>query len=705
MTGSNPPDDPNRGYRIGADIGGTFTDVVLVTPDGRSATRKVSSTVDDYSVGIVSGIEEILAELGEPGSTIREIVHGTTVATNVILENKGARTALITTAGFRDVLELRRLRIPELFSLEYTPPPPLVRRRYRLEVSERIDANGVVLTPLDMASADAGFERIAEEGIEAIAICLLNSYRNFDHESQLAEVVRRKFPNLFVSVSSEVLPEIREYERTSTTVINSYVGPTVANYLRSLSSQLQSAQIGAPIRIMQSNGGVMSDAAAAMKPSHIIESGPAAGVVGGAYLARQAGIDNLITFDMGGTTAKASMVEAGEPTLTTEYEVGAGISLSSRLVKGRGHALKLPVIDIAEVGAGGGSIVRIDSGGALKVGPDSAGAFPGPVCYETGGVDPTVTDANVTLGFINPQALAGGVITLNRDKAIESIQKTAAEPLKISALDAAHGVYEIANVSMIRAIKAVTTYRGRDPREFAMLAFGGSGPIHAAGIARSLGIRTVIVPPAPGLFSAFGLLTAAPAYRFVQTLFRKVDNVDIEQLDNAFARLRRTAAESLREQDQDPDLGAWTALADLRYSGQGYELSINFSDDGGITSEGLLQTVKRFHEEHDRTYGHRSDDEPVELVNIRYLVVFPSEEQPASVTEIARTNAEAKRDAYFGPDHGLLSTPVVGRADIGAHPTVGPIIVDEYDATTVVPPDAWIHRDELNNLILTFEEA
>jgi N-methylhydantoinase A len=479
----------------------------------------------------------------------------------------------------------------------------------------------------------------------------------------------------------------------------------VANYLRSLSSQLQSAQIGAPIRIMQSNGGVMSDAAAAVKPSHIIESGPAAGVVGGAYLARQAGFDNLITFDMGGTTAKASMVEAGEPALTTEYEVGAGISLSSRLVKGRGHALKLPVIDIAEVGAGGGSIVRIDSGGALKVGPDSAGAVPGPVCYETGGVDPTVTDANVTLGFINPRALAGGVITLNRDKAIESIQTTAADALQISALDAAHGVYEIANVSMIRAIKAVTTYRGRDPREFAMLAFGGSGPVHAAGIARSLGIRTVIVPPAPGLFSAFGLLTAAPAYRFVQTLFRKVAEVEIEELDSAFTRLRETATESLREEDQDPVLGTWTALADLRYSGQGYELSVNFGNSDEITREGLLQTVRRFHEEHDRTYGHRSDEEPVEIVNIRYLVVFPSNEQPASVSDIASGDAKAIRDAYFGPDHGLLSTPVVGRADIGAQPTPGPIIVDEYDATTVVPPDAHIHRDELNNLILTFEEA
>jgi len=705
VTESTPTDS---GYRVGADIGGTFTDVVLVTPDGRSVTRKVSSTVDDYSVGIVSGIEEILAEMGVVGSSIAEIVHGTTVATNVILENKGARTALITTTGFRDVLELRRLRIPELFSLDYTPPPPLVRRRYRIEVDERIDADGEVLTPLDMTSAESGFERIAEEGIEAIAICLLNSYRNFDHESQLAEEVRRRFPNLFVSVSSEVLPEIREYERASTTVINSYVGPVVAYYLKSLSNQLSSAKISAPVRIMQSNGGVMSNAAAAVKPSHIIESGPAAGVVGGAYLARQAGFDNLITFDMGGTTAKASMVEAGEPALTTEYEVGAGISLSSRLVKGRGHALKLPVIDIAEVGAGGGSIVRIDSGGALKVGPDSAGASPGPVCYETGGVDPTVTDANVTLGFINPQALAGGVITLNRDKAIESIQKTAADPLQIAALDAAHGVYEIANVSMIRAIKAVTTYRGRDPREFAMLAFGGSGPIHASGIARSLGIRTVIVPPAPGLFSAFGLLTAAPAYRFVQTLFRKIAELAIEELDSALSRLRKTATESLREDDQDPELGTWTALADLRYSGQGYELSVNFgnfSGEGRITAEGLKQTVEAFHEEHDRTYGHRSDDEPVEIVNIRYLVVFPSDEQPNSGSDVVQLEARGHREAYFGPDHGTLSTPVVGRADIGAQPTPGPIIVDEYDATTVVPPDAQIHRDELNNLILTFEEA
>ncbi|MBI4220121.1 MAG: hydantoinase/oxoprolinase family protein, partial [Chloroflexi bacterium] len=357
-----------QNYRIGVDIGGTFTDLVFAGPDGVFWTKKVSSTPDDYARGILEGTLALLSELKNDPAQVRSIVHGTTVATNAIAEHRGAKTALLTTKGFRDVLELRRLRTPELYSLFYSPPKPLVERRLRLEVDERIGAQGEVVTPLDEATVHAALDRLVEEGVEAIAVCLLHSYRNPFHERRVGEIVRKRLPDVHLSLSVDVLPEVREYERTSTTVVNAYIGPIVGTYMRSLSRQLSAAGIDAPLHIMQSNGGIMTARAAEATPAWIVESGPAAGVVGAHHAALRAGLKDVISFDMGGTTAKASIVERGERSWTTEYEVGGAISLSSRLIKGRGYALKLPVIDIAEVGAGGGSIVWIDAGGALKIG-------------------------------------------------------------------------------------------------------------------------------------------------------------------------------------------------------------------------------------------------------------------------------------------------------------------------------------------------
>jgi N-methylhydantoinase A len=692
-------------YRVGADIGGTFTDIVLVAPDGAFATRKVLSTVDDYSRGIVDGLQSLLQELEVASGAVAEIVHGTTIATNAILENKGGLTALVTTAGFRDVLELRRLRTPQLYDRFYRPPQPIVERRLRLEVSERIDAAGEVIVELDESSVNDAIDRIEREQVEAVAVSLLHSYRNPEHERRVGEMIRARLPDLYLSLSVDVLPEIREYERTSTTVINAFVGPVVKEYLGSLENRLDGAGIPGELLVMQSNGGVMSASAAAEKPSHIVESGPAAGVIAAHETGTRAGIRDLISFDMGGTTAKASIIEEGELARTTEYEVGAGISLSARLVKGGGHALKLPVLDIAEVGAGGGSIVWIDRGGALKVGPRSAGSMPGPVCHDTGGAEPTITDANVVLGYLNPTALAGGAVPIRSDLAETVLEKDVAAPLGLPLLEAAYGVFTVANVSMIRAIKAVSTYRGRDPRDFVLLAFGGSGPIHAAGIARQLGMATVVVPPAPGVFSASGLLAARLERHFVRTLFGRVDELEQATVEEMFRQLERQATTELTSDHPDSGPVVIRRSADLRYVGQGFELTVN-APSGAVISGWIEALLEAFGEEHQRTYGHRATGEPVEFVNLRVTAHLDEERpKPARLLADERASSQSDRQAYFGPEYGAVSTPIVTRSQLERDPRQGPLIVEEYDSTTVVPPEATVRLDDWGNLVIELSNA
>ena len=684
--------------RVGADIGGTFTDLVMLRSDGNYSVQKVPSTVEDFSRGIVEGLDAFLSDNKLNSDLISEIIHGTTVATNAILENQGARTALVTTRGFRDVLEFRRLRFPDLFSLDYTPPKPLVQRRHRFEVIERIMPDGSVRQPLDDVSVESVLDKLEQLQPEAIAICLLHSYANPIHERKVVEAVKNRFPNLYVSGSIDVLPEIREYERTSTTVINSYIGPIVDNYLESMQKRLDHANMAVPISIMQSNGGVMSYAAARRSPARIIESGPAAGVVEAIRLADRIGLKDVITFDMGGTTAKASLIEQGKPSLTTEYEVGAGIQLSNRLVKGRGPALKLPVIDIAEVGAGGGSIVRVDPGGSLRVGPQSAGAKPGPACYSQGGTEATVTDANVVLGYINPTSIAGGTVSVNSEAAKVALNRSAAKHLKLETNDAAYGVYAVANTTMIRAIKSVTTYRGRDPREFTLMAFGGSGPLHAAEMARSLGIRQIIVPASPGVFSALGLLEALPEYGFSRTMITDPMSEGADKIINAFNELESSSIERLRTEDLGKDvIGSWSRTADLRYRGQAYELTVNANARPDDDLANFI--IERFHIEHERTYGRRASDEPVDLVTIRSTYRIDSDRiVPKSVNE--SEDKKPPRNAYFGKQHGWMLTPVIDRGRLTTSVTSGPLIIEEYDSTTLVPPDTSVHIDETGNIIM-----
>ncbi|HET9763664.1 MAG TPA: hydantoinase/oxoprolinase family protein, partial [Casimicrobiaceae bacterium] len=431
------------GTRVGIDIGGTFTDLVSLDPGGRILRSKVLSTPDDYARGIVDGLESGAADERVRGSDVAQIVHGTTVATNAVLEAKGARVALITTEGFRDVLEIRRLRMPVLYDIRFRKPPELVPRRLRFEVAERIDDRGRIVRPLDVEGARRVIDAILAERVDAIAVCFINAYASGAHERQLRELARERDAGIPISLSSEVLPEIREYERTSTTVVNAYVLPLVRSYLAGLQAQLREHDIAAPLTVMQSSGGAMSAAAASERPIHIIESGPAAGVVGAAEFARRLGDLSVLSFDMGGTTAKAALVDRGAFLRVNALEVGGGINIAGRLLTGGGYHVRAPAIDIAEVGAGGGSLARLDAGGALRVGPESAGAAPGPACYGRGGTVPTVTDANVVLGFVNPEALAGGGLRIRRELAVQAIERAIAGPLGLPVEEAAWGVHRV----------------------------------------------------------------------------------------------------------------------------------------------------------------------------------------------------------------------------------------------------------------------
>src|SRR5215510_5603416 len=539
-------------FRLGVDVGGTFTDLVLVGPDGRALTRKVLSSTANYAEAILSGTQALLADAGLGPEAIGEVIHGTTVATNAILERRGARTGLITTAGFRDLLEIGRLRLARLYDLDFERPIPLVPRRVRLEVTERMNHRGTVVTALDRRSVESAVDRLVGEGVESIAVCLLHAYANPSHEQAVGAIVSDRAPGVALTLSSDILAEMREFERTSTTVTNAYVMPVMARYLASLERERTRIGLHGPLLVMQSKGGVMTAEHVRRRPVYVIESGPPAGVIATAAPARRIGEGNVISIDMGGTTAKASVIEAYEIKRTGEFEIGGSMSQGSRLYKGSGYLLRVPAIDIAEVGAGGGSIVSVDGAGALHVGPRSAGAVPGPVCYGLGGTEATLTDANVCLGYLHPERLPSG-LTLHAERARRAMTEQVAERLDLDLHEAAYGVYLLGCAGMARAVRAVTIERGRDPQEFTLIAFGGNGPLFAAEMARSLEIATVLVPPAPGVWSAIGLLDAEVEHHLVRTFLRPLDgNVAIA-------------------------LGSDVAIeraADLKYQGQSFELTV-----------------------------------------------------------------------------------------------------------------------------------
>ncbi len=691
-------------FRVGVDIGGTFTDIVFLGADGRTHTKKVLSSVDDYAQAIIDGIGDVFRETGLGPSDMQEILHGTTVAANAILELKGAKTGLITTKGFRDVLEIRTLRMPRLYDIAWEKPPPLVERYLRLVVDERINTRGEIRRPLDEADAERAVDALLAEGVEAIAVCLLNAFANPAHELMIKDIIARRAPDLPACISFEVLPEIKEYERTSTTVINTYVTPIVARYLSSLRRKLDEAGVESQLLLMQSNGGLTTAEAATKLPMNIIESGPAGGVIGAQALARKMGVSDIITFDMGGTTAKASLVEGGEVTRSHEYQVGGGIMMQSRLLTGAGYLLKVPAIDLAEVGAGGGSIIWIDAGGSMQIGPRSAGAAPGPLCYDRGGTEPTVADATLILGYINPDYLVGGSLRLNAARAHDVFEETIARPLGLPLADAAYGAQQIAASNMMRAIRAVSTERGRDPRAYALFAFGGNGPVFAAEMAQALKMKRIIVPPSPGLFSSFGFLYADVEHHYSRTFRRLLRGIDLDELNDVWNGM---VDEALGQLEADGFTGARARIrraANMHYQGQTFELTAP-APDGPLDARAIAPLEEAFGREHERTYGHRAGpDEPVELVNIQVVGQgVPERPQVPETIRAAAPPADAPRPpprkAYFGAEVGWLETPVVARADL-SEPHAGPCIVEEYDATTVVSPGAKAALDDYGNIVI-----
>jgi N-methylhydantoinase A len=606
---------------------------------------------------------------------------------------------LITTRGFRDVLEIGRIRMPEMFDLTWSKPKPLVPRRYRLEVAERIAADGTIVEPLQENDVVGAAQQLIDAGIESIAICFINSYRNPAHEQRAETLIRALHPHLLVSASYAVLPEMKEYERTSTTVVNAYLLAAMQRYLTRLMDGLRDIGIAAPVLVMTSNGGMVAAASACEKPVLVVASGPAGGVIGGARLAAARSDEDTIIFDMGGTTAKATIIENGRPSMTSEYEFRDGISTSSRFIKAGGYMLKVPAIDIAEVGAGGGSLASIDHGGLLRVGPESAGADPGPACYGLGNDRPTVTDANVVLGYVNAQSLAGGQLPIDRQKSLAAIEAHIARPLGIAIADAAHGIRAVANAAMARAVRSVTVERGRDPRDLTLIAMGGNGGIHAIDLARQLGIGRVVVPPLSGVFSAVGMLGADVEHVYLKTVLVALDGLSRSDLEAWMQELAADVSARLARDGYRRERTELVWQADLRHEGQATELTVAFdADDSAVAA-----MRERFLAEYLKTYGYR-DETAIELVKIRIIGrgLRPVRLEFGNIVAAERESGTSggSRPVSFGRGQPFVDVPILPRHAIDRAPRPGPLIVDEFDATIVVPPDTRVWRDDIGSIVM-----
>jgi N-methylhydantoinase A len=664
--------------RIAVDIGGTFTDLVAIDDEGRTRTTKALTTPDNH----VRGIRDCLDKLGVDLASVALFVHGSTIAINTVVERKGARTGLLTTEGFRDVYEIARGNRPDAYNVHFHKPEPLVPRDLRLEVRERINARGDVLTPLDEASLARAVAAFEAAGVQSVAVCLLHSYANPAHEQQVGRYLSERHPEWPVSLSHQIVREIREYERTSTAVLNAYIAPVVGRYLASLEELLAASGFrGLPL-IMQSNGGVMSVATARAVPVAMMESGPVAGVMGAAAVGQALGYPSVISFDMGGTTAKTSLVRDGELEVTTTYYIGGYAT---------GHPMMLPVVDIVEVGAGGGSIAWLDPVGALKVGPRSAGAQPGPACFGRGGTEPTVTDANVVLGRIDPGDFLGGELHIDRARA-EAALRTIAEPLGMTVTEAALGIVTIADASMSLAVRAVSVERGRDPRDFALVVSGGGGPLHGVGIARDLGIPVVIVPQRSAVFSAEGLLSAPLRHDYVQTALGDMARLDLASLDASLDALEADAARTLASEGASREAMEFTRLVDLRYVGQEHTLSVPVE---GRLAAGAAQPLReRFDALHAERYGHNAPAEPVQVVNLRLRAQARSG-VGSQGWGVGRPSAQAgastdrpqlgTRRIWLDQASGAVDCPVYARERLVAGARIeGPAIIQEYGSATLL---------------------
>jgi N-methylhydantoinase A len=678
--------------RTAVDIGGTFTDLVyLDTDSGRIGLGKRSTTPAAFEEGVI----DVLSEADLDG--IEFLAHGTTVVINALTERKGATTALLTTRGFRDVLEIGRANRPDLYNLVYEKPKPFVPRRRRLEITERLNYKGEVLQQLDEEEVRAAVSEARRQGAEAIAICFLHSYANPDHERRTAELVRSEWPEAHVTASHELTNEWREYDRTSTAVLDAFVKPVAARYLEALAHRLGDFDIRPTARYaMQSNGGVSRFDLAGQTPINLIESGPVGGVIGAQAIGSLIGEENLITLDLGGTTAKASLIERGNVKLTSEYHI-------ERTPVFAGYPVKVPVVDITEIGAGGGSIAWLDPAGALHVGPQSAGADPGPASYGRGGTEPTLTDANVIGGRINPEYFLGGRIALDLDAAGKAMSRIA-EALEVGVDEAALGVIRLANANMIHLLKLVTVRRGRDPRDFAMVAFGGGGSMHAMALARELQVPRVIVPPAPGHFSAWGMLMSDLRHDLVQTRFVRVHDVDLADLTGGWQELEDRMLETFADEGFEPADVTFVRTADMRYAGQEHTVNVPVPADE-LDEEQREEIERRFHDLHEQLYTFRLSS-PIEIVNFR-LTGFGRVSKP----ELGRISSDGDaeralkgaREVDFD-ELGWQEARIYERDRLPAGAQLdGPAVIEEPAASTVVFPGQRVQVDEYGNLFVETE--
>mgnify|MGYP000079506331 FL=1 len=684
-------------WRLGIDIGGTFTDVALVNDvDGTIGIAKTPTTPSDFGKAVLSGLHDALDRYGVQPDEVSLLSHATTVVTNSILEENGACTALISTRGFRDVLELRRSARSDLYDMFQDPPRVLVPRHRRLEITERLDATGTVIVPLDESEIPGLIKELKDLEVEAVAISLLFSFLNDHHECRLGEALREALPGVAIFLSSEVLPEVREFERTSTTAVCAYVAPILESYLKQLETATDS--LGLPkLHVMGSTGGVFDVREALRLPVNSVESGPAAGVIAAQLVGAQLGETNLISFDMGGTTAKASLIRDGQIEVTADYEVG-GTGSQNRWVTGSGHPIRVPVIDLAEVSAGGGSIAWIDPAGSLRVGPHSAGAEPGPVCYGQGGDQPTVTDANLVLGYLDAHSLLGGDLPIDYQRAEYALQKKIGDPMNMTALQAAAAVREIVNNGMAEALRIVSIERGHDPREFSLVAFGGAGPVHAAALADELDIPRIIVPPIPGGFSALGLVMTDVRRDYARTLYRQLEDLPASDIEAVWSELQAQGEEMLRSTGISPDLWRFRRSADLRYSRQAYELNVT-AEPGEFTDKTKAELAGNFHSRHEQTYGHKNLTEPVHLVTLRLTAVGKLGRLEITDTPRSDGASEKSRRPVWFAQTGTTDCSVHNRSSLAAGISLdGPVIVESLDSTLVVPP-RWTARNDHNGFI------
>jgi len=679
-------------YRIGIDVGGTFTDFTIIDETlGEVKFHKVPSTPHDPSEAIERGISDLLSQHRIAAADISHVGHGTTVATNLIIERKGAPVGLITTRGFRDILEIGRQTRPHLFDYAVGKPPVLVPRRHRLEVDERIDAQGQVRVALDEQGVRDAALALRDAGIEAVTICFLHAYGNPAHEQRARDIVREVMPQAYISVSSEVLPEFREYERLSTTVLNAAVGPRMARYLDRFLDRVKGLGIAHDPFTIHSNGGLMSAGSVRQFPVRTCLSGPAAGVVGAAAVGRAIGYSDLVTFDVGGTSTDVSLIAAGRPLFTSNRQVA-------------GYPVKTPMVDIHVIGAGGGSIAWMDDAGSLKVGPHSAGAVPGPVGYARGGTEPTITDAEISLHRLNPEVLLKGRMPVDAEGARRVIRERVGAPLGLSLEDAAEGIIRIANANMSRAIRAVSTERGYDLSRFALYAYGGAGPLHAVEVAEECGIATVIVPQEPGTMCARGILLTDISFDFVRSLITQVDASTWPAVGQAFAELRRDALAWLASEHVAEDSRRCVCAIDARYDGQNFEVQVAMDEGEGLALDTFVQ---RFHAAHEREYGYQVAGRAIQIINCRLQAVGQVLKAPLAPARTDTTLADARtgsREVYHGKAHGWQATAVYDRDLLSAGTRIaGPAVIEEMSSTTVIGPTHQALVDTYGTLIISLE--